>query len=138
MLKRTGLLLTLILILAAPAGASTGARLTFPQPKHTFTLQAARSLDQRYEQHQGLGATITGCGWVRVHVAACASHFTATVIDGQAPERYTLIDYITRSGACENAGPVVRRHDGITWQKGGSHVGNCFTGPLVVVPHTIY
>lgn len=129
MLKLTGALL----ITAALFGSATASAAT-----HTFTLTHARALDQRYEHSQGFATEGVVCGWVRVHVAGCSSKLTVVVIDGQPAERYTLIDYVTRSGACSNAGRIVKRVGGITYQNGGDHFGNCFTGPLVVEPHDIY
>jgi hypothetical protein len=121
--------------LLLPAAASAhGARLTSvpPGPTHTFTLAAARHVAWHYEHGvEGFPVTMGACGWVRVHVAECSLRMTVVVIDGEPAESLLLIDRVTRSGPCSNAGRVISRHNGITVQDGGHHFGNCFDGPLV-------
>jgi hypothetical protein len=132
---------TIILVPGIAAASNTGAsfRAASAGPIHTFTLAQARRVVLHYERDvEGLPVTMSACGWVRVHVAACALRMTATVIDGEPPSRWLLIDYVSRAGPCY--GHVTRPLRGNQLGLGGGkYTHACFDrrAPLVVEPHQL-
>lgn len=106
------------------------AALSFGSPG-AFTLNQARTTATRYEQAAGLGAQVQDCRWLDRHDAECAVTLTAVVTVHGSPQHYAWEDRVTRSGPCSNPGRVVKKVHGLTYQDGGTHYGNCFTGPLV-------
>lgn len=101
-------------------------------PHGAFTLNQARGVDIRYEH--SIAGHVGVCRWRNRHDAECDVTLAVRVIDGGVLEHYAWKDEVTRSGPCSNPGRIVKRVHGLTYQDGGHHVGNCFTGPLVAVP----
>lgn len=109
------------------------AALSFTSPG-TFSLNEAHATATQYEQSVGLGARVQDCRWLDRHDAECAVTLTATVTTYGSSQHYAWEDRVTRSGPCSNAGRIVKRTHGLTYQDGGTHYGNCFTGPLIASP----
>jgi hypothetical protein len=117
-------------VFVAPAGAHTGAALTFPHPN--FTLKAAYQLTKRYQNKEGFPLKRLTCAWKSIHVAACEGTWTGTVLVNGSPETLLLVDWVTRAGGCSLTGRITHRPGGITVITGRHPIRNCFTGPLVV------
>lgn len=111
--------LALLAIAAVPAAATA--------PRHPVTVTAARHALDRYDARSGVAAHVVGCAPRSPAMVIC----TVDLV-GLSPV-YEARYEVTRSGAC-TAGRVVRKTKHRTVVRGGEHYGNCFTGPLRVIP----
>lgn len=109
------------------------AALSFGSPG-AFTLPQAHAIAVHHEAKSNLGGHVQQCAWRDRHDVICVVTGSEAPIVGQPASSYRWEDVVTRSGACTNAGKIVKRVHGITYQNGGHHYGNCFTGPLVAMP----
>lgn len=132
MRRLLGATITALLISAPAAAAATGASLTFNH-HGAFTLHQARRVAVRQEAQFDVGAHVGRCHWQDRHDAACDVTASGLIFNGLPAAQMTWEDVVTRSGPCENAGRIVKRVHGLTYQDGGHHAGNCFTGPLLVL-----
>jgi hypothetical protein len=120
---------------AASASTAPGASLNFGLVHGAFTLRQARQLDIRWYHNHGLRAAIERqCDWKNPRVAICEATLTTPVLVGGPSETLLMFDRITRSGPCSITGRITSHRNGITVVKGSKRYGNCFTGPLVVLP----
>lgn len=99
-----------------------------------IAISTAQSTVRHYEATHFPYGTVGKCFVIDRHDSGCNVTGTYIISDQLPAQGYKWVDTVTRSGPCSVTGRITHRPNGITVVTGHKRYGNCFTGPIVVIP----